>query len=178
MRFSPENIRGQLGNIRDKAKEVWGATKYSFDVMNRNRATTGSVLLGITLGGGLVYGILGVYGPWIAEQNAIEAAKTAEAKQAVADALRRDFEETSGANLIKGESNSMAVTLRESASLAGSRIELLTGVWDRIHRETGCDIGSTTYLEPVPAFPWGQKEPGTYTVTLANCPPNRVQSSQ
>lgn len=126
----------------------------------------------------MIYGILGIHGPWADQQRIIDNAKAAAIEQVKADVLRRDFEETAGANFLRGESNSIVVTLRESSSLAPSRIDYLTGVWDRIHRETGCDIGSTTRLEAIPGFLWSQKEQEAYAVTVTNCPPIRVQLTQ
>lgn len=130
----------------------------------------------------LLFGIQAADRAWLEPGRQAEASAQKEKREAEIlardAALRADYEQTVGANLLRGESNSMAVTLRDSVSLAGSRIEWLTGVWDRIHRETGCDIGSTVYLEALPKFPWGQREPEAYVVTLTNCPPNQVRSGQ
>lgn len=57
MRFSPENIGELARNMRNKTEEVWKVTKDGFDVMNRNRSTTGSVVLGLSLGGHDIWNI-------------------------------------------------------------------------------------------------------------------------
>ena len=171
MALSPENIRNNVVN-------AWEVTKHTLGTILRNPGTTGSVLISVALASGVMYGLFGVSEPWRRQQEAEYNARQAAVKQAQADALRRDFKETAGANFLRGESNSMAITLRESSSLASSRTEYLLGVWDRIYRETGCDIGSTTYLEVKPGFLWGQKEPESYAIALTNCPPNRVQLTQ
>lgn len=169
------SINNGIQNTRDRV--IRNVHKYKIPL----RVALG-VSTGLSALGGMSYG----YSAWIEFNRPYEEAKKAriEAEKLARETARKaDFEQTAGANLLRGESNSVVVTLRESASLAGSRIDWLNGVWNRIHSETGCDIGSTTYLEPISAsgWIWGERkssEPETYAIALTNCPPASVQSSQ
>lgn len=193
MRLTPENIRSTVRNFLDYGKQVDEKIKNQgrnllntgnnvLDTFIRKPSTPVTVAESLLLAGGIVVG--GAWGwsaniqPVLDERSAKVAVEKAAKAQAKQDAIRRDFEETAGANLLRGESNSMAVTLRKSSSLAGSRTDFLLGVWDRIHRETGCDIGSTTHFEVKPRFLWTEKEPESYAVTVINCPPTTVKSAQ
>lgn len=126
----------------------------------------------------MVGGIITADNEWLAPDRKARNQAYSERLEAEKIAKEADFKQTAGANFLRGKSNSMAVTLRDSASLAPSRVDFLNGVWDRIHRETGCEIGSTAYLAAIPGFLWGQKEPETYALTLENCPPAKVNSVQ
>lgn len=94
------------------------------------------------------------------------------AKEAAAQALRADFEETGGVNLEKlADPPSYQVTLRESARLAPSEAEHWAQVIAMVKRESGCPS-----IGPILHFPekrdpfWGPlKEPESWLVTT-NCP--------
>ena len=88
-----------------------------------------------------------LFGP----QRKAEAVASAQAqdatRQAAEAAVKKDFEETAGANMLRaGDGTSYIVTLRGSASLAASREEWLSGVLGRVRTASGCNILAVSYL--------------------------------
>lgn len=127
-------------------------------------------------------GFFGVpaFSKWVEEVTGVtarelEKKQAAEAaREAAAQALRADFEETVGVNLERlGEPPSYMVTLRESAKLAPSEAEHWALVIARVKRESGCpSIGAILHFpsegSPPFLFPRDYK-PELWLVTT-NCP--------
>lgn len=160
MSVSPEHIRKlvreELGRVR---QSQW-----------RDPLLTGVGTLVLIIGMQQVDKV--IYGNQKAEvQERADKAKEVERLQK--EALRRDYEETGGADLsrvVNSDTYLFTIT-RKSATLAGSQEEILGRVIGRVSKETGCPsvITSVVWKDDALRMPWDAPKPTIYSAASV-CP--------